>query len=73
MKTMRSSILSHIITAATIVFGAVWVFPLYWAFNTALSLDTNTVLIPPAFGRASLRRFPDQKWFGNQRIQLAGR
>jgi multiple sugar transport system permease protein len=49
MKTMRKSILSTIVTAATIVFGAIWVFPLYWAINTALSLDTNTVLIPPAF------------------------
>lgn len=49
MKTRRASILSPIITAATIAFGAVWIFPLYWAFNTALSLDTNTVLIPPAF------------------------
>ena len=24
-------------------------FPLYWALNTSLSVDTNTVLIPPAF------------------------
>jgi len=49
MRSPRKSPLSPFITAATIAFGAVWVFPLYWAFNTALSLDTNTVLIPPAF------------------------
>jgi multiple sugar transport system permease protein len=49
MKSTRSSALSPILTAATILFGLVWVFPLYWAFNTSLSLDTNTVLVPPAF------------------------
>lgn len=49
MRRRQKSLLSAIITIATIVVGLIWVFPLYWAINTSLSLDTNTILIPPAF------------------------
>jgi len=49
MKTLRGRLLGHLITAITIVFGLVWVFPIYWGINTSLSVDTNTILVPPAF------------------------
>jgi multiple sugar transport system permease protein len=49
MKTTKNKLISPLITIITIVVGFAWVFPLYWGVNTAFSLDTNTILVPPAF------------------------
>ena len=57
MKSSKKSTLSILITILTIVVGLVWVFPLYWALNTSLSLDTNTILVPP-------QMFPKPLLFG---------
>jgi multiple sugar transport system permease protein len=49
MRTSSSKLPGRILTLITIVVGLAWIFPLYWGVNTALSLDTNTILVPPAF------------------------
>lgn len=49
MSAIKKTVPSYIITIISIIVGLIWAFPLYWAINTSLSLDTNTVLIPPAF------------------------
>jgi multiple sugar transport system permease protein len=33
----------------TILLGLVWIFPLYWAINTSLMAEPNTVMRPPSF------------------------
>lgn len=49
MQVKKNAIASRLITVITVIIGLIWVFPLYWAVNTSLSMDTNTILIPPAF------------------------
>ncbi len=49
MRTTTHKVPARILTFLTILLGIVWVFPLYWGINTSLSLDTNTILNPPAF------------------------
>ena len=49
MQVKKNAIASRLLKVITIIIGIVWVFPLYWAVNTSLSMDTNTILIPPAF------------------------
>jgi multiple sugar transport system permease protein len=34
-------------TIVGLVVGLVWIFPVYWAVNTALMVDTNTIKVPP--------------------------
>src|SRR5208283_3321781 len=33
----------------SVVIGLVWVFPLYWAVNTAFTVDQKTAQIPPSW------------------------
>jgi multiple sugar transport system permease protein len=34
-------------TILGIALGILWIFPFYWAMNTAMSVDTDTIKIPP--------------------------
>ena len=34
-------------TLVGLVVALLWIFPFYWAINTALMVDTNTILVPP--------------------------
>jgi len=48
MKTKHTA--SRIaIDIITVILAVIWIFPLYWAVNTSLSLDTNTIKVPPMF------------------------
>ncbi|HUX50946.1 MAG TPA: carbohydrate ABC transporter permease [Spirochaetia bacterium] len=49
MKRKRFSLFSAIVTLATVIVAVAWIFPLYWALNTALSVDTQTIKIPPVW------------------------
>ncbi len=49
MKYRRLSVSSIVITVITLAVAAVWIFPLYWAVNTSLTVDTKTVQIPPSW------------------------
>lgn len=45
----KPTFLSVLGSAITIVIGLIWIFPVYWAVNTSLSVPENTVKIPPAW------------------------
>ena len=45
----RQSIGSAITGFLSVVIGLVWVFPLYWAVNTAFTVDQKTAQIPPSW------------------------
>lgn len=49
MRVRRFSISSLIITVVSVAVAVVWIFPLYWAVNTSLTVDTKTVQIPPSW------------------------
>ncbi|HUI71470.1 MAG TPA: carbohydrate ABC transporter permease [Spirochaetia bacterium] len=49
MSVKRFSVSSVIITVITLAIGLVWIFPMYWALNTSLTVDTKTVQIPPSW------------------------
>ncbi len=49
MRRRRFSASSAVVTAITVAIAVVWVFPVYWALNTSLSVDTQTVKIPPVW------------------------
>ena len=49
MKTLTLSPLAWVSRALTILLGCVWIFPLYWAINTSLMAEPNTVMRPPSF------------------------
>ena len=49
MRYKRVSVSSIIITVITLAIAVVWIFPLYWAVNTSLTVDTKTVQIPPSW------------------------
>jgi multiple sugar transport system permease protein len=49
MNVRRFSPSSIIITVLSVAFALIWIFPLYWAVNTSLSVDTKTVQIPPSW------------------------
>ncbi|MDX2004767.1 MAG: carbohydrate ABC transporter permease [Meiothermus sp.] len=36
-------------TLLTVLFGLVWVFPVYWMVVTSLKADTDTIVTPPSF------------------------
>lgn len=46
-KRQHISILAIGGTALTVAIGVAWIFPFYWAVNTSLTVDTNTVKVPP--------------------------
>jgi multiple sugar transport system permease protein len=50
----RLSILSGAATLLALVVGLAWVFPVYWAVNTSLTVDTKTVQVPPSWFPAPL-------------------
>jgi len=49
MKIRRLSLTSMIVTLFSLVVALAWIFPLYWAVNTSLSVDTKTVQVPPSW------------------------
>lgn len=49
MKIRRLSLTSMIVTLFSFVVALAWIFPLYWAVNTSLSVDTKTVQVPPSW------------------------
>ncbi len=49
MKVRRLSLSSIVVTLFSLVVALAWIFPLYWAVNTSLSVDTKTVQVPPAW------------------------
>ncbi len=49
MRYRRITLSSVIITIITLGIGLVWIFPVYWAVNTSLTVDTKTVQIPPSW------------------------
>jgi len=49
MRVRRVSVTSAIVTVISLAVAVVWIFPLYWAVNTSLTVDTKTVQIPPSW------------------------
>ena len=49
MTRKRFSPVGLIITIVSLAIALAWVFPIYWAVNTSLSVDTQTVKIPPVW------------------------
>jgi multiple sugar transport system permease protein len=49
MSTRRQSMGSAVTGFLSVVIGLVWVFPLYWAVNTAFTVDQKTAQIPPSW------------------------
>ena len=49
MQAHTASPLTWVSRTLTIVLGLVWIFPLYWALNTSLMTEQNTVVKPPFF------------------------
>ncbi len=49
MSRNKLSLSSLVVTVLSIVIGLVWFFPLYWAVNTSLTVDTKTAQIPPSW------------------------
>ena len=49
MSIRRISISSILVTVFSLGFALIWIFPMYWALNTSLTVDTKTVQIPPSW------------------------
>jgi multiple sugar transport system permease protein len=49
MSTRRVSLGSAVTGFLSVAIGLVWVFPLYWAVNTAFTVDQKTAQIPPSW------------------------
>ena len=47
--TARRTLTSTVTGFLSVVLGLVWVFPLYWAVNTAFTVDEKTAQIPPSW------------------------
>lgn len=47
MTNRRQSFATAVTGFISLVIGLVWVFPLYWAVNTSLTVDQKTAQIPP--------------------------
>jgi multiple sugar transport system permease protein len=47
--TARRTITSSVTGFLSVVISLVWVFPLYWAVNTAFTVDEKTAQIPPSW------------------------
>ncbi|MGA2614754.1 MAG: carbohydrate ABC transporter permease [Spirochaetia bacterium] len=49
MNVRRVSIPSIFVTVFSMALALIWIFPMYWALNTSLTVDTKTVQIPPSW------------------------
>jgi multiple sugar transport system permease protein len=49
MRIRRQSIASAVTGLLSVVIGLVWIFPLYWAVNTAFTVEEKTAQIPPSW------------------------
>ncbi len=49
MSTRSQTFGSAVTSFLSVVIGLVWVFPLYWAVNTSLTVDQKTAQIPPSW------------------------
>lgn len=47
--TARRTLTSTVTGFLSVILGLVWVFPLYWAVNTAFTVDEKTAQIPPSW------------------------
>jgi len=49
MTARRNPLAASVLALVSVAIGLVWVFPLYWAVNTSLTVDQKTAQIPPSW------------------------